>query len=329
MAAALHVASAADERTPLGEAVARTPAWVAGLDPASALAAVADVALAAGEAGEAVEVALARVLAMPEMDQAVSAADREYHSTVGYRAARLGLGRPGVGQVTTTTATLAKLSGSTAALVRAQQRRFDDIFGAGADGPLFFDPDADEPAPLGPDAIARAAEQILAGLDLSEATRYAYRLTGLLPPARGATWPAERVEEIRAARAEWGRAHGVGPTELDVSWAADLAKSAALAATATVAAAADDAEFAADLIGALEQSDDPIGEDILAMFDSAATDADLDDTVIARAVEFAHAWHGAALGDRVRAQARHARTRRRAADAPAALALLAAIRTTP
>ena len=140
------------------------------------------------------------------------------------------------------------------------------------------------------------------------------------PPAPGATWSPARLDDLLAARAEWGRAHGVGPADLDASWEEDLAKSAVFDATTIVLQAAADPEFGADMVDHLEHCHAMLGETLVGLLDTIG-DRVLDDGVLARAVEDAHVWQGATLGDRVGVEAQLALR----CDPPAVLAFLAAI----
>ena len=77
-----------------------------------------------------------------------------------------------------------------------------------------------------------------------------------------------RLDELLAARAQWGRAHGVGPADLDASWEEDLAKSAVFDATTTVLQAAADPEFGADMVDHLEHGHARVGETLVGLLDT-------------------------------------------------------------
>jgi hypothetical protein len=295
LAAALHLASAADTHTTIDEVVVRTVDWICGLRPDSPLAPACDLALAAGEAGEPFDVALARLLALPEMDAPLSAADREYHSRVGHRAVALAAAQPRHPFVLTRSGTVKRVSGDSTAWIRSQQRYFEKAFGPRSDGPLFFDPERAEPSRLSLEAIHEATAEIMSILDLSEASRYAYDKTGLIPPSREASWPPGRLEGLLAARAEWGALHGVGDAELAASFAADVERCALFAAGATVSQARDDPEFAADMVASLEIDDSRSGTELLRLLGSLTVEQGLDESTVARAVEYARAWQGAEL----------------------------------
>lgn len=49
------------------------------------------------------------------------------------------------------------------------------------DDPIIFDPDADEPTPLGPERIETAMVEVLRQAGFDNAYIYAYQVTGLLP----------------------------------------------------------------------------------------------------------------------------------------------------
>jgi hypothetical protein len=102
--------------------------------------------------------------------------------------------------------TVVKFSPEELDIIREQRERFRQKFGRdpGPNDPVFFDPDASEPAPMpGVDMEA----DILNALRKAGAPpefAYAYRKTGLLS-LRGdmSLWPKDRVKEWQAAVAEY------------------------------------------------------------------------------------------------------------------------------
>jgi hypothetical protein len=260
------------------------------------------------------------------MDASVSGSDCVFHSKVGYRSVALALAQPGIPQVLTRSGTLVRLPGDAVPWVRSQQRLFADTFGPNVNGPLFFDRDKAEPVELSGDAIDEAVAELMAMFDLSEASRHAYTTTGLLPPARGASWPPGRLDELHAARAEWAAMNGVGAVELAASFASDAAKVELFSSAMTVSQARADPELAAELVSALDHDDSAGGEELLDLLDALAAGQRLEGEVLARAGEYARAWQGAELAGRVRAAAAASGRGAPVEDPAAALALLAALR---
>ena len=306
---ALYAGLVASDHEDLSDAGERSVAWALGLADDSPLVPVTDVLLVAPERGLDVDTALGHLFGIPAFTGQVRAEDRGWHSSPGSALTGLAfeLGYP---QVITRKGKTIRLGRGGSAAMEAQFRRFEEKFGRppGPEDPVFFDPDAEEPQPFSLPGLETQTVAMLEAAGTSPAWIYAYQHTdGLLPRLDGSF-----VSE--SDRAEWHEAVDrymkLHQPDDQVDHEAETAKLQGILIAMTLQMAAEDPQYGASLIEGLNvpatQAD--LGSTLLRKYlrawaDDLAGDLYTDPAFVSAACEYARAWAGADLAERVNAAA--------------------------
>jgi hypothetical protein len=197
-------------------------------------------------------------------------------------------------------------------MLQAQRRSFEEKFGRppGPGDPLFFDPDADEPQPFPLLGVEIETVAMLEAAGVSPAWIYAYQHTdGLLPRPDG-SFNSERD------RAEWQEAVDryikLHQLVVPVDHEAEIRKLQNVMIGMTLQMAADDPQYAASLAGRLTvlatQADSEaalLRQYLGAWAEDLTSELRSDPAIESAACEYARAWAGADVAERVR-KAAHA-----------------------
>jgi hypothetical protein len=301
---ALYIGLVAADDEEIGNAGERAVAWALGLDEDSSLVRVTNVLLAAAEDETDVDTALARLFGVSAFTEQVRPEDRLWHSSPGAALVRLAF-EFGHRQVITLKGKTVSLGGGANALIEAQRRKFEEKFGRpmGPDDPVFFDPDADEPQPFSLLEVENETVAMLEAAGISPAWIYAYQHTdGLLPRADGGFVSEQDRAEWNEAVDRYVRLHQPG---VRVDHNTETRKLQKVLAGMTLHMVATDPEYGASLVGRLGASADS-GDDEALMRQYLRSWADdlvhelCDPAVASAATEYARAWVGGDLADRVR-----------------------------
>jgi len=308
--AALYIALVAGEFEELGPAGERAVAWALGLAGDSPLIPVTDVLLTAPQRGLDPDTALAHLLSIPAFADPVRPQDRRWHSWPGTELTSLAfeLGYP---QVITRDSKVIRLDRDQAAALEAQVRRFEGKFGRppGPDDPLFFDPDAAEPQPVSLTGLETETVAMLEAAGISPAWIYACQNTGgLLPRPDGSFATAGDQAEWDEVISRYLRVHQPGAA---VDHQAETRKLQIILTGMTLQMAADDPGYGTALTAQLSTpSGQPGTESALLRDYLRASASDLgtalrtDHAIRQAAAEYARAWGGARLSDRLDTAAR-------------------------
>jgi hypothetical protein len=306
---ALYAALVAGEYEDLSGAAERAVAWALGLSPASPLVPVTDVLLVAGERRLDVDTTLGHLFGIPSFTEQVSPEDRSWRSSPGAALIALAF-EIGHHQVITRDGKVLRLSRGAGAAIEAQRRYFEEKFGRppGPGDPLFFDPDADEPQPVSLPGIENTTAAMLEAAGICPAWIYACRYTdGLLPRFDGtfasehdsAEWN-EHVDRYLALHQPGGQ----------VDHQAETRKLQNVLVSGSLHMVSDDPLYAASVVTRLMAARAPddaesvlLHEYLRAWEDDLTCQLRLDSTVLETACEYARAWAGAELADRVRGAA--------------------------
>lgn len=306
---ALYLGLAAGDDDDISESGERAVAWALGLDEDSPLVPVADALLAAPDRELEVDAVLGHLFGIEAFTQAVRPQDREWHSSPGRSLVGLAF-ELGHRQVVTRDAKMVRLDEEGAALFEYQRRRFEEKFGRPMepDDPVFFDPDADEPQPLSMLDVESDTVAMLEMAGVTPAWIYAHQHTdGLLPRPDG-TFVSERDEaEWNEAVDRYVRLHQPGvPVDHD----AEVRKLQGMLLALTLGMLADDPDYAGSMAARLSDPDQMAGdeENLIRPYleyrsDELLSELRADPALSSRACEYARAWSGAGLADRVRAAA--------------------------
>ena len=191
-------------------------------------------------------------------------------------------------------------------MFEAQQRRFEEKFGRppGPDDPVFFDRDADEPRPDSVPGMESATVAMLEAAGISSAWIYAYQHTGGLLPRPDGSFASKRDND------EWGEAVGrymrLHEPDHHVDHEDETRKLQDVLVAMTLKMAADDPHYARSLVARLAapQADTDSEASALRYYlrawaDDLTTHLRGDPAVLSTACEYARAWDGADLADRV------------------------------
>ncbi len=305
--AAMYLGLVAPADEGLAEAGQRCVAWALGLEDVSPLVPVADVLLVTAQRELDADVALGHLFAVGAFTQQVRPQDREWHGSPGGALVRLAF-ELGHRQVITRKAKRVRLDGpGWQAMVETQNRRFAEKFGRpmGPDDLVFFDPDADEPQPAALLDMGKGSVAMLEAAGISPAWIYATQHTGGLLPRPDGSFERE------SDRANWSEAVDrylkLHQPEERVDHDAEMGKLRNVLVGLMFGRFADDPEYFAVLLRRMGTPSEPPGDDdsLIGEYLQACTD-DLMDTlqndpaIASAACEFARAWAGASLSDRVR-----------------------------
>jgi hypothetical protein len=327
---ALYITLVAGEFEELSEAGERSVAWALGLAEDSPLIPVTDVLLTAPQRGLDPDTTLGHLLAIPAFADPVRPQDRQWHSWPGTELTSLAfeLGYP---QVITRDSKVIRLDRDQAAALEAQVRRFEEKFGRppGPDDPLFFDPDAAAPQPVSLTGMETQTVAMLEAAGISPAWIYAYQHTGgLLPRPDGTFTTTDDQAEWDEVISRYLRMHQPGAT---LDHQAETRKLQTILTGITLQMAADDPGYGTALTAQLSTTSEHPGTESAVLRDYLRGCAgDLgsalrtDPAVRQAAGEYARAWGGAHLADRLDAAARTPAGVSIAADVlfPAAVALI-------
>jgi hypothetical protein len=306
---ALYIALAAGDDEIVSESGGRAAAWALGLNEDSPLVPVADVLLAAVDRELEVDAVLGHMFGIDAFTQAIRPEDRVWRSSPGHSLVGLAFGL-GHRRVVTRDAKVVRLDEEGAALLEYQRRRFEEKFGRpiGPDDPVFFDPDADEPQPLSMLDVESDGVAMLEAAGVSPAWIYAHQHTeGLLPRPDG-TFVSERDEaEWNDAVERYVRLH---QPDIPVDHDTEVSKFQGLLLALTLEMLADDPDYAASLAARLVDPNQSAAEEeslirpyLEYRSDELLTALRADPALSSRACEYARAWSGADLADRVRVAA--------------------------
>ena len=303
---ALYAGLVAGDHEDLSDAGERAVAWALGLSDDSPLVPVTDVLLVAPQRGLDVDTALCHLFGIPAFSEQVQAEDRRWHSSPG--TALIGLAfELGHQQVINREGKVIRLGQDGAAMIEAQRRFFEEKFGRppGPDDPLFFDPDADEPQLMSLPGVETATVGMLEAAGISPAWIYAYQHTdGLLPRPDGSFTSERDSAEWHEAVDRYMKLHQAASP---VDHEAETRKLQNVLIAVTLKMAADDPEYAASLAARLtaqragaDSESALLRQYLHAWADELTGRLRGDPAIQAAALEYARAWVGADLADRVR-----------------------------
>lgn len=302
---ALYIGLVAADDEDIADVGERAVAWALGLDEDSSLVPVTNVLLLAAAEGEThVDAALARLFGVSAFKEQVRSEDCLWHSSPGAALVRLAF-EFGHRQVITLKGKTVSLGGGGQALIEAQRRKFEEKFGRpmGPDDPVFFDPDADEPQTFSLLEVENETVAMLEAAGVSPAWIYAYQHTdGLLPRADGGFASERDRAEWNEAVSRFVRLHQPG---VRVDHDTETRKWQNMLVGMTLSMVATDPAYAASLVGRLGASVDSGDDDALMRQYLGSWSDDLvnqlsDPAVASAATEYARAWAGADMADRVR-----------------------------
>ena len=303
---ALYAGLVAGDHEDLSDAGERAVAWALGLSEDSPLVPVTDVLLVAPQRGLDVDTALCHLFGIPAFSEQVPAEDRQWHSSPG--TALIGLAfELGHQQVINREGKVIRLGQDGAAMIEAQRRFFEEKFGRppGPDDPLFFDPDADEPQPMSLPGVETATVSMLEAAGISPAWIYAYQHTdGLLPRPDGSFTSERDSAEWHEAVDRYMKLHQAASP---VDHEAETRKLQNVLIAVSLKMAADDPEYAASQAARLmahetgaDSESALLRQYLHAWADELTGKLRGDPDIQAAACEYARAWAGADLADRVR-----------------------------
>ncbi|MFE7559040.1 hypothetical protein [Kitasatospora sp. NPDC057500] len=320
---ALYLALVAKEDEEIEEAGPRSAVWALALPADSSLISVTDLLLVAPEQRLTADEALAHLFALPSLAAGTSAADRRWTSSPGRALIDLAFELE-IPQVTTRNGKIIRFGENAAASFRAQLRRFEEKFGRPPEpnDPVFFDPDADTPRLRPFSDIETKGATLLEEIGLSAAWAFAYRETGGLLPRLDGTFLTERdAEEWDDAVSRYVQQYGGESPDFDDN----MRVLRTSVVTAEVISAARDPEHGRELVAILEEGhgEESLHSFLVHMGPHLLQTLQEEPEILRSAAEFARAWSGAGLHDRVRDSA-HGPISDDFADAPVLLAIAAA-----
>jgi hypothetical protein len=306
---ALYAGLVAGDNEDLSDAGERAVAWALGLSDDSPLVPVTDVLLVAPQRGLDVDTALCHMFGIPAFSQQVQAENRQWHSSPGTALIDLAF-ELGHQQVINREGKVIRLGQDGAAMIEAQRRFFEEKFGRppGPDDPLFFDPDADEPRPMSLPGVETATVGMLEAAGISPAWIYAYQHTdGLLPRPDGSFTSERDSAEWHEAVDRYMNLHqATGPVDHET----ETRKLQNVLIGVSLKMAADDPQYAASLAARLmvpglgaDSESALLRQYLRAWADELTSKLRTDPAIQSAACEYARAWAGADLADRVRSAA--------------------------
>lgn len=296
---ALYLALVAKDGEEISDAVKRAVAWAYALPPGSSLIPVTDVLLLGPAHGLSADEILARLFALPNLGEPVSSADRRWTSSPGCALINLAFER-GFSQVVTRNGKVVRIDDTAVASFKAQLRRFEEKFGRppGPDDPVFFDPDAETPQLPSLSSVETHGVELLETIGLSVAWIFAYRETkGLLPRLDGTFLTERDAAEWDAAVARY--VEQAGDEFPDFEDNMEILRTNLLARE--VMTAAQDPEHGRELVAILDgrSGGELLGSFLDRMAPSLEELVQEDPSLLDSAAEFARAWGGATLQNRV------------------------------
>jgi hypothetical protein len=304
---ALYAALVAAEEEDLSEAGERSVAWALGLGADSPLVPITDVLLVAPSRGLDVDIVLGHLFGIPAMGEQVSEEDRTWRGSPGNTLVSLAF-ELGYRQVITRNSKIIRMDQGTVATMQAQFRRFEEKFGRppGPRDPVFFDPDADEPRPLTMDGAQETTVAMLKAAGISPAWIYAYEHTdGLLPAFDGSFLSEQDQAEWDDKVEEYIELHD---SDLEVDHDIETKNLQGMLVATTLQMAAADPHYASSLTARLDTIPSPADGDVTLLHEHLRAweewlmqELRSNASVAEAACEYARAWNGAELADRVRA----------------------------
>jgi len=303
---ALYAGLVAGDHEDLSDVGERAVGWALGLSDESPLVPVTDVLLLAPQRGLDVDTALCHLFGIPAFSEQVQPEDRRWHSSPGTALIDLAF-ELGHQQVINREGKVIRLGQDGAAMIEAQRRLFEEKFGRppGPDDPLFFDPDAGEPQLMSLLGVETAMVGMLEAAGISPAWIYAYQHTdGLLPrPDGGFTSERDSAQWHKAVNRYMNLHQAASPVDHE----AETRKLQNVLIAVSLKMAADDPEYAASLAARLAAHGTRADSESALLRQYLRTWADEltgklcgDPAIHAAACEYARAWAGADLADRVR-----------------------------
>ena len=304
---ALYAALVAADDEDLSEAGERSVAWALGLDADSPLVPITDVLLVAPRRELDVDTVLGHLFGIPALGEQVSKEDRTWHSSPGSTLINLAF-ELGYRQVITRDSKVIRVDQGTVAAMQAQFRKFEEKFGRppGPRDPVFFDPDADEPRPLTMEGTQETTVAMLKAAGISPAWIYAYEHTnGLLPTYDGSFLSEQDEAEWDDMVDEYIELYN---PDLEVDHDAETWNLQGMLVITTLQLAAADPHYASSLAARLDTVPVPTDGDVMLLdehlraWGGRLTEELRSNASIAEsACEYARAWNGTQLADRIRA----------------------------
>jgi len=304
---ALYAALVAADDEDLSEAGERSAAWALGLDADSPLVPVTDVLLVSQSRGLDVPAVLGHLFGIPAFTERVSNEDCRWHSSPGKTLMTLAFDL-GYRKVITRDSKIIHMDKGTVAATQAQFRMFEEKFGRppGPSDPVFFDPDADEPRPLGMDSARETTVAMLKAAGVSHAWIYAYEHTnGLLPLFNGSFLSEQDETEWDDMVEEYIELHD---PDLEVDHDAETRNLQRMLVASTLQMVAADPQYASSVVARLAAAPMPDDGDVTLLDEQLHEWEDWlveklrsDQSVLSAACEHARAWSGAEFAARVQA----------------------------
>lgn len=304
---ALYAALVAADDEDLSEAGERSVAWALGLDADSPLVPITDVLLVAPSRELDVDTVLGHLFGIPAFGEQVGKEDRTWHSSPGNTLINLAF-ELGYRQVMTRNSKVIRMDQGTVAAMQAQFRKFEEKFGRppGPRDPVFFDPDADEPRPLTMEGTQETTVAMMKAAGISPAWIYAYEhANGLLPTYDGSFLSEQDEAEWNDMVDEYIELHD---PDLEVDHDTETRNLQGMLVVTTLQMAAADPHYASSLTARLDTVPVPTDGDVMLLDEHLhkwrgwlTEELRSNASIAESACEYARAWNGTKLADRVRA----------------------------
>ena len=203
-----------------------------------------------------------------------------------------------------------RMDQGTMAAMQAQFRMFEEKFGRppGPADPVFFDPNGEEPRPLAMDGAQDNTVRMLKAAGISPAWIYAHEHTdGLLPTWDGRFLSEQDQDEWADKVEEYIELHD---PDLEVDHDVEIRNLQGMLVVNTLQVVAGDPQFASSLVARLDTEPLPsdgdvflVNEHLHAWEEWLTRELRSNASVTELACEYARAWGGVQLADRVRAAA--------------------------
>ena len=307
----------------------RARAWALGVPTDSPLIPALDTLIIAVERELPPGTALAHLFGADNLETMVPLDDRHWYSSPGTQLSDLAF-ELGSSRISTREADLVSVPPGAVSALQAQRRAFEEKFGRppGPDDPIFFDPDSDEPAELSLIEAERSSTAMMEASGIHPAWIYATANTGgLMPGPDGTFAEPDREREWNAAVDRYLRTH---PDRSALDHDVELRKYQSFLVALSVSSLPHDPERGRDLAQRLtaRQDDDAesqlVARVLTTMAPELITALREDEHLRSGAAEYARAWSGLAVSQRVAECADGGEALKLPDDLPALLAILAA-----